>query len=164
MYHGDDWKEILAEEIESYSTQFQHISDTIKDNWRDLHENRVTNAYRALPIFLDNQWNNTDKDLLKETISYLNRNFDYFYKHVYPHFKVITVSSSNVYYHSPDLFYYSKGDNRSVVVGQGLKSEWSKYNCDKDNESKMMKLTCFKIGDSKISYHGDSVEFINSSN
>ena len=68
MYHGDDWKEILAEEIESYSTQFQQITDIIKDNWRDLHENRVTNAYRALPIFLDNHWNNTDKDLLKETI------------------------------------------------------------------------------------------------
>ena len=77
---------------------------------------------------------------------------------------MIVVSSSNVYYHSSDLFYYSKGDNRSVVVGQGLKMEWSKYNCDEEVGFLKMNLTCFKIGDSYVSYHGDNVGFINSPN
>ena len=166
MYHDDDnWKERFDEDIEIQKNNFQEIGITILEKLNVLYHDRVSNAYRALPIFLDKYWNNPDNgDLINQTISYIERNFDYTDEYNQPTFKIIVVLSSNVNYHSPDLFYYTKGDNRSVVVGHGLRMKWSKYNCDEDNEAEMKKLTCFKIGDSHINYHGDNVGFFDSPN
>ena len=73
-------------------------------------------------------------------------------------FNSIVVNSTNVHYGSPDLFYYSKSGNRSIVVGVGTISSDYQYNCNEVINNVVKKLTCFKIGDSHISYHGERVE------
>ena len=134
---------------------------TVENILQNLFENRVSNAFKVLPIYLEHRWNYyDDKSLFDSTIRYLSENFGY--DGSLEEFSVFIVSSTNVYYRSPDLFYYSNSDNqfRSVVVGLG--KVWSKYSCDEDNQLMVkVKLTCFKFGDSHISYHGENVKSFN---
>ena len=161
MYHDDNWKERLDAQLKIYQKNYQDIFLTSEKFLQNLFENRVSNAFKALPIYLDQNWNdnnnnnnNNRENLIQETTSYLKQNFGK--DRSSKEFCVFVVSSTNVYYRSPDLFYYSKGDNRSVVVGMG--KMWTKYSCDEYNELMVkVKLTCFKIGDSHISYHGENV-------
>ena len=94
------------------------------------------------------------QDLLIKTNSHLKRNYDFQYEEDHDLFKLILVSSSNINYRSPDLFFYAKND-KSVVVGLG--KVVSKYNCDEFMGFTRNKLTCFKIGDSHINFHESNV-------
>ena len=110
-------------------------------------------------MFLRTLWPDIKDCNLRLNIGlYLNSKFYYgeYIRKKPKGFKVIVVSSNNVNYRSPDLFYYTKSDNKSIVVGLG--TELSKYNCNEVNGTELKKLTCFKVGDSYISYHGDNVE------
>ena len=143
---------------------FGEIGEIIKEKLNHLERNRVENAYRALPMWLDTNWNrhictsfcvNIGKSFLKtETYEYLNDNFGYGPYGNVSKFNVVVVESNDVYDRDPNLFYYSKGDNtQSVVVGLG--KIWPKYRCDQQTDNGVKKLTCFKIGDRVISYIGE---------
>ena len=150
--HDNNWKERLDEEMKLYGKNFEEITEIIKNKIEIGEKNIVSNAYQALPLFLDKHWNEyNDNDLMIHTKSYLNENFRNDWN--YERFNLLVVASTNVSYHSPDLFYYSKSDNRSVVVGLGKVSV--EENCDEDNYSGINKLTCFKIGDFHVNYYGE---------
>ena len=164
IYQDDDnWKERLDEELKVHEKNFEEITEIMKNTLNNLQENRVSNAYQALNNLLEN-----DKLLEKPWTYYTSCKLMY-YSHVFltfnftvgaydddKEFKVVIVESTNVHYLSPNLFYYSNSDYRSMVVGLG--KLWPKYRCDEENELVRENLTCFKIGDSYISYHGDNVE------
>ena len=139
------------------------ISEAIKEKLNNLEMNRVDNAFLALPICLDENWNTYTKDenfqLMKFTYDYLNDNFGYGPIGNFTKFNVVLVGSTNVNDRSSDLFYYSKG-NRSVVVGLG--KMWPKYSCDQQTDNGVKKLTCYKIGDKVISYHGEPNKWFDS--
>ena len=157
MYHGDDnWMERLAEDMNVQQKNFEEITETIEKKLKNSLDNRMSNAYRYLPMYLDKIWQHVeDCDLIINTYLTLNTNF-YNGEDKLTKFNLIIVNSTNVNYLHPDLFYYSKSDNKSIVVGIGEISP--KYNCNEIVEMVKKELTCFKVGDSHISYHGDNVE------
>ena len=91
-------------------------------------------------------------NLRPEEFMYLNDNFGYGPIGNFTKFNMVVVDSTDVYDRIPDLFFYSKGD-RSIVVELG--EMWPKYNCDEQTDNGVKRLTCFKIGDKVISYHGE---------
>ena len=157
MYHDDyNWKKILNEDMNVQQKNFEEITETINNKLKNLWDNRMSNAYRYLPIYLDKLSGQVDDcDLMLNTYLTLNTNFDKGYDKS-TRFNLIMVNSTNVHYRSPHLFYYSNSDNKSIVVGIGEISP--KYNCNEDIGLIKKILTCFKIGYSHISYHGDNVE------
>ena len=155
------WKDLLDKEMKVQQKKFVEINEIIKEKLENLEMNRIDNALRALPIMLDEYFSKyEDADnfyLMTYTYKYLNDNFGYGRTGNFTKFNVVVVDSTDVYNRSPDLFYYSKG-KRSVVVGLG--KMWPKYNCDEQTDNGVKKLSCFKIGDKVISYHGE-VEWYN---
>ena len=166
MYHDDDnWMKIFDSELKALKNNYQDMITTVDNILQDLSQNRIFNAFKILPIYLDASLDNFDSSLGNWVVysikGFLNENFVLDYENS-PIFNMVVVLSTNVYYRSPDLFYYSNGDNISVVVGLG--KIWPEYSCDDDNELVTKKLTCFKIGDSHISYHGEHIKSFLSSN
>ena len=155
IHQDNDWKESLEMELKVQQKNLGEIGATIKEKLTDLDENRINNAYRALSMWLDEKWNQYEtKDgntlLMIHVYEYLNDNFNYGGKGNVTKFNVVVVRSTNVTDRSPDLFYYSKSDDKSVVVGFG--KIWDNYSCDRQIDNVLKKLTCFKIGDKVISY------------
>ena len=158
MYHGDNWKEKLNEEMKVQQKNFEEITETVDKKMKNLWDNRMTNAYRFLPIILDTLWQDSgDCELMYAIYLHLNTNF-HNGANLSTKFNSIIVNSTNVNYQSPDLFYYSKSDNRSIVVGIGPILTEFKYNCNEGIDNVVKNLTCFKIGDSHISYRGERVQ------
>ena len=148
--------ERLAEDMNVQQKNFEEITETVEKKLKNSLDNRMSNAYRYLPMYLDKIWQHVDDcDLMHNTYLTLNTNF-YNGEDKLTKFNLMIVNSTNVNYCSPDLFHYGKSDNKSIVVGMGEISP--KYNCNEDIGLINKILTCFKIGDSHISYHGDNVE------
>ena len=151
MYHDDDdddddddnWMEIFDSELKVHQNNYQDMITTVDNILQDLSENRVSNAYKVVPIYLDVSLDNFDHSLGHYVVyltnkGFLNENFAIDVNCEL--FNMVVVLSTNVYYLHPDLFYYSNGDNISVVVGLGkIRPE---YSCDDDRQLVKKKLTC----------------------
>ena len=131
IYQDNDWKHTLDKDMRVQQKNFVEIGETIKEKLNNLEMNRVDNAFRAFPMWLDENWNKFIsysnfflkiflKKFLSQTFPYLNDNFGYGPYGNFTKFNVVVVDSTNVNDRSPDLFYYSKSQKRSVVVGQDL--------------------------------------------
>ena len=159
LIHQDNgWKDLLDKEMKVQQEKLVEIGETIDHKLKNLEKNRVDNAFRALPMWLDENWDKYGNfQLNKNAYMYLNDKFGYGPIGNFTKFNSAVIGSTDVNDRNPDLFYYSKGD-RSVVVGLG--KIWPKYSCDQQTDNEVKKLTCFKIGDKVISYHGE-VEWYN---
>ena len=161
IHQDNQWKKELELDLKIRQKNFEQITETVKQKLKILEKDRMSNAYRALPAWFDKYWDdNNNFMLMKHTYLYLNDNFGYGPTGNFTKLNVVVVGSTDVYYRSPDLFYYNKTSDRSVSVGLG--KMWPKYNCDEHTGSQIKKLTCFKIGDSHISYHGEQNKWFTS--
>ena len=158
MYHDDTWIERFDSEMDVHKKNNDEITWKMIKNLKILYENRVSNGYRLLREFLDTTRYNyglniTSYDLSFRSYLRLNLNFVNIFNENDLKFAVEVVESTNVYYRSPDLFFYRYSGNLSIIAGLGKR--YPRYSCDEeDKELVKKKLTCFKIGDSHISYHG----------
>ena len=161
MYHDNTWMERFDSEMEVHKKNYDEITGKMIKNLNNLYDNRVSNGYRFFREFLDTTRNNNGLNISNRDLSFrsylqLNLNFVNIFNENDLKYSVEVVESTNVYYRSPNLFYYNYSGNLSIIAGLGKR--YPKYSCDEDNELVKNKLTCFKIGDSHISYHGDNVE------
>ena len=154
LHQEPDWNVSLYRDLRYKQANLVYIVHTMQDKLINLENNSLDNAYRALPNYLDERWNKYGNyQLMKFTYMYLNKNFGYGPYGDFTKFNVVLVQSTNVTYRDSDLFYYSKSDNRSIVVGLG--KLWPKYSCDQQTDNGVKKLTCYKIGDKVITYDGE---------
>ena len=60
----NDWKNALDKELKVQQKNLVEIIETIEQKLNNLETSRVDNAYRALPTWLDDNWDDYEADYL----------------------------------------------------------------------------------------------------